>query len=439
MCEKVCPNNNPVDKVQPQKWYQGWVCKTREQSSSGGAAAGLTQNFIQNGGYVAACLFRDGEFVFDITNDLDYARKFAGSKYVKSNPKNIYSKIHERLKQGDRVLFIGLPCQVAALNNYIKDKKNLYTVDLICHGSPSPIILEKYLAENYVDIKKIKDLNFRNKDGFGLRSGYKRISFDDGSDLYTFAFLTSLDYTENCYSCRYATLDRVSDITLGDSWGSELEAEEQKKGISLILCQTEKGKELLGSPFAQFLKMTSEIRCLFKVGEKQHIATRLMGGVLYAYGNQTVAPYSEQFYIGGANSIRAFTVRSIGPGTFHPNADNRYGYIDETGDVKLEANIEYRFPILGDLYGATFLDAGNVWLMKKDEARPGGELTMRNFAKSVALGTGVGLRYDLTFLVIRLDLGIALHAPYDTGKSGYYNIPKFKDGLGLHFAIGYPF
>ena len=77
--------------------------------------------------------------------------------------------------------------------------------------------------------------------------------------------------------------------------------------------------------------------------------------------------------------------------------------------------------------------------MKKDEARPGGELTMRNFAESVALGTGVGLRYDLTFLVIRLDLGIALHAPYDTGKSGYYNIPKFKDGLGLHFAIGYPF
>lgn len=95
-----------------------------------------------------------------------------------------------------------------------------------------------------------------------------------------------------------------------------------------------------------------------------------MGGVLYAYGNQTVAPYSEQFYIGGANSIRAFTVRSIGPGTFHPNADNRYGYIDETGDVKLEANIEYRFPILGDLYGATFLDAGNVWLMKKTKRVP---------------------------------------------------------------------
>lgn len=207
----------------------------------------------------------------------------------------------------------------------------------------------------------------------------------------------------------------------------------------------ETGKKLLNSPYAQFLKMTSEVRCLFKVAEKQHIATRLMGGILYAYGNQTVAPYSEQFYIGGANSIRAFTVRSIGPGTFHPKEDNRYGYIDETGDLKLEANVEYRFPLFGDLYGATFLDAGNVWLLREQKdkdgnnARPGGEITMRNLGKSIALGTGVGLRYDLTFLVVRLDLGIALHAPYDTGKSGYYNIPKFKDGLGLHFAIGYPF
>lgn len=201
----------------------------------------------------------------------------------------------------------------------------------------------------------------------------------------------------------------------------------------------EKNKKLLGTPFAQFMKFTSEIRTLFKVGEKQHIAARLMGGVLWSYGNQTIAPYSEQFYIGGANSLRAFTVRSLGPGTYNPGENTKYGYLDQTGDIKLEANVEYRFPIFGDLYGATFLDAGNVWLMRKDESRPGGELTLKNFAKSIALNTGVGIRYDLTFLVIRLDMGIALHVPYETGKSGYYNIPKFKDGLGLHFAIGYPF
>ena len=202
---------------------------------------------------------------------------------------------------------------------------------------------------------------------------------------------------------------------------------------------SEKNKKLLGTPFAQFMKFTSEIRTLFKVGEKQHIAARLMGGVLWSYGNQTIAPYSEQFYIGGANSLRAFTVRSLGPGTYNPGENTKYGYLDQTGDIKLEANVEYRFPIFGDLYGATFLDAGNVWLMRKDESRPGGELTLKNFAKSIALNTGLGVRYDLTFLVIRLDMGIALHVPYETGKSGYYNIPKFKDGLGLHFAIGYPF
>ena len=202
---------------------------------------------------------------------------------------------------------------------------------------------------------------------------------------------------------------------------------------------SEKNKKLLGTPFAQFLKLTSEVRALFKVGEKQHIAARFMGGMLWSYGNQTIAPYSEQFYIGGANSLRAFTVRSIGPGTYNPAQNTKYGYLDQTGDIKLEANVEYRFPIFGELYGATFLDAGNVWLMRKDENRPGGEFTLKNFAKSIALNTGVGVRYDLTFLVIRLDMGIALHVPYETGKSGYYNIPKFKDGLGLHFTIGYPF
>ena len=201
----------------------------------------------------------------------------------------------------------------------------------------------------------------------------------------------------------------------------------------------EKNKELLNSPYAQFLKLTSEVRTLLQIRGKHQVAARLMGGVLWAYGNQTVAPYNEQFYIGGANSLRAFTIRSVGPGTFHPGKNSQYGYLDQNGDIKLEANVEYRFPIFGDIYGATFLDAGNIWLMRKDENRPGGELTLKNFAKSIALNTGAGIRYDLTFLVIRLDLGIALHMPYDTGKSGYYNITKFKDGLGLHFAIGYPF
>ena len=202
---------------------------------------------------------------------------------------------------------------------------------------------------------------------------------------------------------------------------------------------TETDKTLFGTPYAQFLKLTSELRTLLKIRDKHHVALRLMGGIIHSYGNQETTPYTEQFYVGGANSIRAFTVRSIGPGRYHPKADERYGYLDETGDVKLEFNAEYRFDIVAGLKGAIFLDAGNVWELRHNPTMPGSQLTLSNFAESVATGTGAGLRYDLDFLVLRLDLGVALHMPYDTGKSGYYNVPKFSDGLGLHFAIGYPF
>lgn len=203
-------------------------------------------------------------------------------------------------------------------------------------------------------------------------------------------------------------------------------------------------KEFLGTPFAQFLKFTSEIRPLYQISEKQQLAGRFMAGVVWAYGNKTIAPYNEQFYVGGANSIRAFTIRSIGPGRFHPSENSSYSYVDETGDIKLEANLEYRFRMMsnlfgGNLNGAVFLDAGNVWLMRKDEARPGAEFTFSKFFDNWAVGTGIGIRYDLSFLILRLDWGIALHVPYETGKRGYYNIPNFKDGMGIHFAIGYPF
>ena len=181
------------------------------------------------------------------------------------------------------------------------------------------------------------------------------------------------------------------------------------------------------------------MRNLFRIDSRNHIATRLMAGAIASYGNSTTAPYSEQFYIGGANSLRAFTVRSLGPGSYHPADATRYSYLDETGTLKLEANIEYRARLFGNLQGALFVDAGNIWLLREDKERPGGKFTIKDFADQIALNTGFGLRYDLQFLVLRFDVGIALHYPYDTGKSGYYNIPSFGKGYAWHFAIGYPF
>ena len=209
----------------------------------------------------------------------------------------------------------------------------------------------------------------------------------------------------------------------------------------LSLFGSKQPQHLFGNRFSQFVKEVSEVKFYHRIGRRNNwLATRLLVGAGYAYGNSEVMPYSEQFYIGGANSIRAFTIRSLGPGSYRPPADDRNGYLDQTGDFKLEANVEYRFGIMGRLNGAVFLDAGNIWLLKKDPKRPGAELKWKGLLNEIALGTGFGLRYDISYLVIRADLGIGLHTPYpNPDKTGYYNISSFKDGLGFHLAIGYPF
>ena len=202
---------------------------------------------------------------------------------------------------------------------------------------------------------------------------------------------------------------------------------------------TKQDKSLFGVPFAQYIKLTAEYSHRYRIAHSQtSLCWRIFGGIVHSYGNSTIAPYSDLFTVGGANSIRAFGVRSIGPGRYHP-ARSGYSYLDQMGDLKLEANLEYRFPLFGDLQGAMFIDAGNVWLMKKDENRPGGNIDLSRIAREIALGTGFGLRYDLSFLVIRFDVGIGLHAPYDTGHSGYYNMGRFWNSLGFHLAVGYPF
>ena len=246
MCERVCPNITKPEKTSPIEWKQGWAEKDiRSKSTSGGAASAIIKSFIQSGGYVASCLFKGGKFAFELTNDLEVAKRFAGSKYVKSNPEGVYKKVQERLKT-DKVLFIGLPCQVAALKNYIKNQENLYTIDLIFHGTPSVKLLDQYLGERGYNLKELKDVKFRTKTDMGLSVDGEKINLSRVMDHYLCAFLESIDYTENCYSCQFASLERVSDITLGDSWGTEYK-DEEKNGISLVLIQSEKGKELVNN------------------------------------------------------------------------------------------------------------------------------------------------------------------------------------------------
>lgn len=206
-------------------------------------------------------------------------------------------------------------------------------------------------------------------------------------------------------------------------------------------CGVKHEKKLFGIPISQFFKVSGQVVYGRKLSYRDDLwlMFRAASGVAHAYGNSREVPYSEQFWVGGANSVRAFTVRSLGPGSYRSEGGRRGDYFDQTGTFKFEANLELRFPIIGPLHGAVFMDTGNVWILKNDPQRPGGQLRAKSFLRDLALGTGVGLRVDIGMLVIRGDLGIGLHAPYDTGRRGYYNMESFRKSLAFHLAIGYPF
>lgn len=249
LCQKTCQENSFIQPHSPCKWYEGWASNEsiRRLGSSGGVATAIMCSFVNSGGYVCSCTMQEGRFVFDITNKESEIFKFSGSKYVKSNPFGVYRKVQTLLRNGKAVLFLGLPCQVAAIKLFAGQDllRNLYTIDLICHGTPSPKFLEKYLKEHNYLIESMDGMRFRNKTIKRLYNrDFEALTDPQTIDPYILSFLSGLNYTENCYACKYARLERVSDITLGDSWGS-IQKQEEAKGISLILCQTERGQVLL--------------------------------------------------------------------------------------------------------------------------------------------------------------------------------------------------
>ena len=203
--------------------------------------------------------------------------------------------------------------------------------------------------------------------------------------------------------------------------------------------------KVLGVAFSQFVKMEHDFRHYMRLSENSQLASRIIAGVGLPYGNSSELPFIRQFFIGGTNSIRAFRARSIGPGTFRPDVD-QYSFLpDQSGDIKLEMNTEYRAKLFSVVHGALFVDAGNIWLWNENEAKPGAQFS-GDFLNELAVGTGAGLRIDLSFLVLRLDLAWPLRKPWhpegdrwvideiDFG-SKYWR----KENLVFNLAIGYPF
>ncbi|MES2388346.1 MAG: BamA/TamA family outer membrane protein [Bacteroidota bacterium] len=205
---------------------------------------------------------------------------------------------------------------------------------------------------------------------------------------------------------------------------------------------------LFKKPYSQYTRLDADYRFYHKITETSMLAMRAYGGYGISYGNSVTMPYVKQFFSGGNNSIRAFQARSIGPGSYRsPDLNNGFSYFDQTGDIKLEANIEYRFDLAFTfLKGAVFLDAGNVWLARPDSSRPGANFQAAKFMSQMAIGTGFGVRVDVSFFVLRLDLGVPLRIPYNPeGDKWIKSLPGFgssdpnKQNLVLNIAIGYPF
>ena len=209
-------------------------------------------------------------------------------------------------------------------------------------------------------------------------------------------------------------------------------------------------KRIFGAQISQYIKTQLEGRYYYAFTAKTRLANRIILGFGYPYGNSTQLPFIKQFFIGGNNSIRAFRSRSIGPGTYRdPNADSLSFFPDESGDIKLEMNTELRLKINNILEGAFFIDAGNIWLYNKDTStinpRPGAEFT-KDFLNQLAVGTGIGLRLNLTILLLRIDLATPLREPWlPQGQRWVINQINFgnkqwrRQNLVLNLAIGYPF
>lgn len=251
LCHQVCQVNHPASLMVTRESWQGWApWSIRVESSSGGFASAIMMAFIANGGAVASCHLEGSDFRFALAKTYEELEGFAGSKYVKSNPLGIYHSVAEELESGSSVLFIGLPCQVSAMRNYVGRRKggmlleNLYTVDLICHGTPSIKILQQALHDYGYSLEDYKRIWFRRNTEFGLRVDSQRLVPEGCMDAYTMAFLGGICYSRNCHSCHYATDKRVGDLTLGDSWGTNF-TDEETEGVSLALVQTHKGRELL--------------------------------------------------------------------------------------------------------------------------------------------------------------------------------------------------
>lgn len=276
---------------------------------------------------------------------------------------------------------------------------------------------------NSVYVRNI-DVSFQNRiNGTFLQSSFENHMIT--ATNYTFQF-----NNENINKIQDAFYFRLK----LESSGNILYAIEQNANAS----QTDGHYTLFNLPYSNYFKTDLDFSFYNKISQKQTLAYRVFGGLAIPYGNLNVIPFEKRYYGGGANGIRAWQIRSLGPGAY---SDNSMVYPNLSGDMLLEASAEYRFHMFWLLNGAFFVDAGNIWSVSKEDDRQGSKFYIDQFYKQIAVGTGFGLRFDFTVFVLRIDMGLKLRDPSLADYQRWIlNTRKFNSSdLTWNLGIGYPF
>lgn len=219
---------------------------------------------------------------------------------------------------------------------------------------------------------------------------------------------------------------------------SNITGQPKHQAVDTVTNEVYEYYQFLNTRYAQYIKSDIEFRRGIMIDKYNSVVGRAFVGVGIPYGNFDVLPFEKKYFAGGANGIRAWPVRSLGPGTYKARPDD---YPNQSSDIKLEANIEYRFKLVGPMEGALFVDAGNIWAINKRDNRPGALFRFDSFYKQIAIGTGGGFRFDLNYFILRFDLGLKVRDPAKETARGWIvgDRPLKSDDLNFSFAIGYPF
>ncbi len=291
---------------------------------------------------------------------------------------------------------------------------------------------------NLLDYNKVKVFEYDPDFINGIKDLYIRSSFTDHlifAQNYSLIYNNQRVNTLKNYTYVRFNIESSGNILWALSKITKRDKHQELDSLGIITAEYYKA---FNTRFAQYVKSDIEISHGKILDEYNTIVGRAFFGIGLPYGNFDVLPFEKKYFTGGANGIRAWPVRSLGPGSYKYSTKD---YPNQTADIKLEANIEYRFNLIDFIEGALFLDAGNIWAINEKDNREGALFKFNRFYKQIALGTGAGLRFDLSYFIFRLDLGMKLRDPSQPENRGWiigYR-PIEGNDFNLTFAIGYPF